>query len=356
LAADEENSSAPSTAADLLKNPDNDEALNAFLTAQFRAIGQALSDDVAAAETQLKELASILEKLQPTTDDAKSLLARARSAVQFYTGQVELARVTREDLEKLLSERPDTDTLRKWVQKVSGEISALASSEPEAAEKKLAAAKEFSAKLAAGTGNEAIKSQISQLSAGPRSAFVALEGRIAAGRKLAAVIGRDAPPLEVEAWVNGTPLSDADLKGKVVLLDFWAIWCGPCIATFPHLREWHEKYADRGLVIIGLTRYYEYEWDDATQRPRRATTPVTPEAEQEMLKKFAEFHSLKHRFAIREGSELSEFYGVTGIPHVAVIDQRGKVRLMRVGSGPQNAADISRLLAELLPDPAAERK
>ena len=58
-------------------------------------------------------------------------------------------------------------------------------------------------------------------------------------------------PLEVEAWVNGNALTDKELEGKVVLIDFWAVWCGPCIATFPHLREWRDKYSDKGLVIIG---------------------------------------------------------------------------------------------------------
>jgi thiol-disulfide isomerase/thioredoxin len=80
--------------------------------------------------------------------------------------------------------------------------------------------------------------------------------RVASEQARMALIGQPAFPLETAAWVNGDPLTDADLKGKVVLLDFWAVWCGPCIACFPHLRDWHEKYADRGLVIVGLTKYY----------------------------------------------------------------------------------------------------
>ena len=112
-----------------------------------------------------------------------------------------------------------------------------------------------------------------------------LGSSIERAKRLAALVGKDATPLEAEAWVNGTPLADADLKGKVVLLDFWAVWCGPCIATFPHLREWQEKYADKGLVIVGLTDYYNFTWDEAAGRPTRAQgeEKVASEKEREML-------------------------------------------------------------------------
>ena len=80
------------------------------------------------------------------------------------------------------------------------------------------------------------------------------------------VVGEQAAPLNVEMWVNGEPLKPEDLQGKVVLLDFWAVWCGPCVATFPHLREWHEKYAEKGLVMVGLTTYYGFRWDEAENK------------------------------------------------------------------------------------------
>ncbi len=147
---------------------------------------------------------------------------------------------------------------------------------------------------------------------------------------------------------GGAPLSDSDLKGKVVLLDFWAVWCGPCVATFPHLREWREEYADKGLVMIGLTSYYNFRWDDQANRAERSPEEVSHEQERAMLKKFVEHHKLGHRIAIQKGDEMSNAYGVTGIPEVVVIDREGTVRLIKVGSGPDNAKAIGDMLEKLL--------
>ena len=53
-------------------------------------------------------------------------------------------------------------------------------------------------------------------------------------------------------WINSNPLSEADLRGKVVLVDFWTYSCINCIRTLPHLNEWHKKYKDNGLIILGV--------------------------------------------------------------------------------------------------------
>jgi thiol-disulfide isomerase/thioredoxin len=178
--------------------------------------------------------------------------------------------------------------------------------------------------------------------------------RIETARKLAALIGSPAVfPESVDAWVNGGPLSAGDLKGKVVLLDFWAVWCGPCIATFPHLREWREKYGEQGLEIIGITRYYKYDWDDEASRVKRAAD-LEPEKEHEALKRFADHHELKHRFAVTAESSLQEHYVVTGIPHAVLIDRNGEVRLFRIGSGDQNAHDIEEMIEICVSEKAVE--
>lgn len=56
----------------------------------------------------------------------------------------------------------------------------------------------------------------------------------------------------VGGWINSKPLSMEELKGKVVLIDFWTYSCVNCIRSLPYLKRWHEKYADKGLVIIGV--------------------------------------------------------------------------------------------------------
>src|SRR2546426_8169567 len=90
-------------------------------------------------------------------------------------------------------------------------------------------------------------------------------------KKPQALVGKPAPEITGDFALNGKPVKLADLKGKVVLLDFWAVWCGPCIATFPHLREWNKDYKDKGLEVVGVTSYYgfgEFDKEAGKLKPR----------------------------------------------------------------------------------------
>jgi thiol-disulfide isomerase/thioredoxin len=166
--------------------------------------------------------------------------------------------------------------------------------------------------------------------------------------KRAELIGTKSLPLQADVFVNGSPITDEELKGKVVLLDFWAVWCGPCIATFPHLREWQDKYGDKGLVIIGVTNYYKYDWDDENKRIK-SDKELTPENEQKALVRFAEHHNLKHRFMVTpSGSTFSKDYAVSGIPQAVLIDKEGNIRMIKVGSGDANAHALDEMIKELL--------
>jgi thiol-disulfide isomerase/thioredoxin len=66
----------------------------------------------------------------------------------------------------------------------------------------------------------------------------------------------------IAAWINSDPLTIEELEGKVVLVDFWTYTCINCIRTFPYLKLWHSRYADDGLVILGVhTPEFEFEKD-----------------------------------------------------------------------------------------------
>lgn len=65
-------------------------------------------------------------------------------------------------------------------------------------------------------------------------------------------VGKPSPPLKFKA-IDGREVDLEQLKGKVVLLDFWATWCPPCIEELPHMRDAHERYHKDGLVVIGVS-------------------------------------------------------------------------------------------------------
>ena len=163
------------------------------------------------------------------------------------------------------------------------------------------------------------------------------------------MLGKPAPAIDVAAWANGPALDLATLKGKVILLDFWAVWCGPCIATFPHLKQLHAEYHDSGLEIIGVTRQYGYQWNSETQRAAKATSEVTLDDELSMLNQFMQHHELPHRSVVTpKESQMMQQFGVSGIPHAVLIDKQGNVRMIKVGSGDDNARALHDMAKQLL--------
>jgi len=151
----------------------------------------------------------------------------------------------------------------------------------------------------------------------------AFEGDASKRERLAGLQGSSNPPeLQLSDWTNTTPLSLDDLKGKIVVLDFWATWCGPCVRSIPHNNEIHAKYGD-DVVFIGVTH------------PKGA----------DELAAMIEEKGIQYPVAIDANKETIKAYRVNGYPDYFIIDRDGKL----VVADCQNAkvdAVIEKLLAE----------
>lgn len=162
------------------------------------------------------------------------------------------------------------------------------------------------------------------------------------------LVGTVAPEFEPQSFVGMDSTTLAGLKGKVVLLDFWAVWCGPCIATFPHLRDWHDAYADKGFAILGMTSDQGFVWDETKELAVRGID-VSHEQELEMLASFRKHHNLRHGFVLTpKGGEYNKQLAVSGIPQAVLLDKQGVVRMIKVGSGAKNAKDLEEAIQKLL--------
>lgn len=150
--------------------------------------------------------------------------------------------------------------------------------------------------------------------------------------------GEIAPEITIIKWIDQPPVTLASLRGRVVLLDFWATWCGPCLAAFPHLTEWHEKYKDRGLVILGITLFYGQAEGQA----------VDKDYEFSFLERFKKMHRLPYGFAVAANEDNHRNYGVQGIPTTVIIDRRGIIRYVGTGSGGPNEQQVAETLEKVV--------
>jgi thiol-disulfide isomerase/thioredoxin len=167
--------------------------------------------------------------------------------------------------------------------------------------------------------------QIVQAQGTPEQKRAAAGGRIQLrdrARQLE-ILGSRAPEISVQTWIQGEPVTLKELRGRVVLLEFWATWCKPCQEMFPKLRQLDEEYAARGLEIIALTRHY---------MAYRATAE-SQEEELELMRKMTGEHGLAFRIGVAEDERTQEEYGATGLPTLALIDRRGVVRYAHFGGG-----------------------
>ena len=139
-------------------------------------------------------------------------------------------------------------------------------------------------------------------------------------------VGKPAPDFQVTN-LKGEELSLKDYRGQVVLLDFWATWCGPCIAEMPKLKRTYEAYKDQNFQIIGISL-------DRSKQP---------------LEAYVEKEGLGWIHYWDESRKLRTLYGVWGIPSAFLIDSEGIIRKASLGG-----FDVESAVAELMKENLAK--
>lgn len=140
-------------------------------------------------------------------------------------------------------------------------------------------------------------------------------------------------PMEFTCAVTGERVDMTSLSGKVVLVDFWATWCGPCIAKMPELQKLHKQYGAKGFEVVGIS----------------LDRPMEDGGLDELREFVAENEIPWPQWYLGKGwqSEFAQSWGINAIPSLFVIDAQGKLRSTNPGD------DLEELIATLLDESGA---
>lgn len=132
----------------------------------------------------------------------------------------------------------------------------------------------------------------------------------------------------ISNWLNSNPLTLEQLKGKVVLLEFWSHTCPNCLKSIPSVKKWDSKYPKDKLMIIGV------------HVPLRGANSL------EDIKQAVAVHDIKYPVALDDKLQTTKIYNVHQLPTFYLIDQNGKVVYKTVGAG--NYAALEKAIEKLI--------
>ncbi|SAK67467.1 thioredoxin family protein [Caballeronia ptereochthonis] len=137
------------------------------------------------------------------------------------------------------------------------------------------------------------------------------------GLKTTQQVAMQAPDFAgIDTWINSAPLHLEQLRGKVVLVDFWTFDCINCAHTLPHVKDWYARYRDKGLVVVGVhTPEYTFERDTGN------------------LKQAIKRYGIEYPVAQDNQYATWNAYGNQYWPALYLIDQNGKVVYSHFGEG-----------------------
>ncbi len=158
---------------------------------------------------------------------------------------------------------------------------------------------------------------------------IAVDGFLgAAGQVRLSILpgGRPAPYWELKD-LSGNTIKSTDFVGRVVLLNFWATWCGPCIDEIPALIELQNQYASEGLMVVG---------------------PSVDTVSAALVQQFVSEHGMNYPVVMANGRTQQDYGGIPAIPATFLIDREGKIVSQFVGS--RNRAVFESVILPLLKD------
>ncbi len=153
------------------------------------------------------------------------------------------------------------------------------------------------------------------------------------GGEGSALVGKPAPDFQLEL-LDGKWFRLEEQKGKIVVLDFWASWCGPCLQTMPQVDKVAREYADRKVMLVAV---------NLEERPERIRAAL-------------DRLQLSMPVALDVDGRVAEKYGATAIPQTVVVDPQGKVARLFVGGGARFDEQLRAALEAVVSQPSEQNR